>query len=239
MDISNLLANVSCFVERHQPFKFIGTMQKATLEVERKFCGLAIPLLSPNAGKPPFRRLRFLGEQNFQDVYFDRRDKLSTNGIWVRKRQMEGGEPTWEAKIRKGGTFNNSAFEELTDVTVIARSVEDITGRHEPATRNFGLEMLAVLSTRRKSWLADDRYKIVLDSMDFGHEVGEVELERRITLPEDQHRHAEVEAMKRDITRDMDRQIEAFMERYRWAFRSGIPQGKLTAYFEKQKAGSL
>ena len=209
-------------------------MQQTILEVERKFCGLAIPLLTANAGTPAFRSLHFLGEQNFKDVYFDRHDKLSSNGLWVRKRQLEGREPTWEAKTRKGGTFNNSAFEELTDTTAIARSVVAITGRHEPATRNFGLDTLAVLSTRRKSWLADDHYKIVLDAMDFGHEVGEVEIERRVMLPQNYHRTAEIEAWKRDITREMDRQIEAFMERYRWAFRSGIPRGKLTAYFERQ-----
>lgn len=209
-------------------------MRQVVLEVERKFCGLTIPLLTVNAGTPAFRSLDFLGEQTFKDVYFDRLDKLSSNGIWVRKRQWEGAEATWEAKVRKGGTFNNSAFEELTDTTAVARSVETITGRHEPATRNFGLDTLAILSTCRKSWLADGHFKIVLDSTDFGHEVGEVELERRVTPPPS-HRHAdEIETWKHNITKEMDRQIQAFMERYRWAFRPGVPRGKLTAFFERQ-----
>lgn len=214
-------------------------MQQAILEVERKFCVLAIPLLLSNAGTPPFRKLRFLGEQTSKDVYFDSRDSLSANGIWDRKRQVDGEEAIWEAKTRKDGTFNNLAFEERTDAAAIAQHVDAITGRHEPAAGNFGSRMLAALGTRRKSWLADEHDKILLDCIDFGHEASEVELEleRTVMLPRDNHHSARLQAMKCDITRDVDRQIEAFMKRYRWALGSGIPRGKLTAYFEKQRDG--
>ena len=210
-------------------------MRQAILEVERKFCGLAIPHLTANAGTPVFRSLHYLGEHNFKDAYFDKYKKLSASGLWLRKRQLTGKEPVWEAKIRKGGTFNNSAFEELTDTVAIARYVEAITGRSEAASKNFGLEMVANLGTQRKSWLADDQFKVVLDLMDFGHEVGEVELERTVTLPQDQDSAFDVEAWKRSITQDMDHQIQAFMKRYHWAFRPGIPRGKLTAFFERQR----
>lgn len=205
------------------------------LEVERKFCGLAVPHLTRTTGKPPFRSLRYLGEHSFTDVYFDRDDRLSSRGLWIRKRQLEGKEPAWEAKIRKGGTFNNSAFEEITDTAAIARCVSSIIDQGQPGSKNFGLEAVARLGTRRKSWLADDKFKVVLDSMDFGHEVGEVEMEHRLMRPPDQKSASDAERWKRDISEDMDRQIQAFMKRYHWAFRPGVPQGKLTAFFERTK----
>ncbi|KAK3046051.1 hypothetical protein LTR09_012433 [Extremus antarcticus] len=213
-------------------------MRQAVLEVERKFCGLATPMLTANAGAPPFRSLQYLGEHSFKDIYFDKHEKLSSNGLWIRKRQLAGKEPEWEAKIRKGGTFNKSAFEELSDIAAIARYVVAITGQDEAATSDFGLKMVATLSTLRKSWLADGQFKIVLDSMDFGHEVGEVELEHELVLPQDPDFALEDERGKRMITQDMDRQIQAFMKRYHWAFRPGVPQGKLTAYFERQRSSS-
>jgi thiamine-triphosphatase len=38
---------------------------------------------------------------------------------------------------------------------------------------------------------------------------------------------------------EMDKKIGAFMNRYHWAFRPGIPKGKLMAYFELQEAGKI
>ena len=201
-------------------------------EVERKFCGLAVPHLTANAGVPAFWSLRFLGEKSFRDTYYDSQNKLSNSGLWVRRRHVTGSSPGWEAKCRIGGNYNNSMFEELTDLSSIANRVASITGRHEPATHDFGLNVLAHLATRRKSWLANERFKIVVDTMDFGHEVGEVELERHITPPDREH---DVESWKQHVVQDMDRQVQDFMSEYHWAFKAGQPKGKLTAFFERQR----
>lgn len=201
-------------------------------EVERKFCGLAVPHLTANAGVPGFCSLRFLGEKSFKDTYYDCQDKLSKSGLWVRRRQNAGNEPVWEAKCRIGGDLNNSMFEELTELPLIAHRVASITGQHEPAASDFGLKVLAELGTQRKSWLANERFKIVVDTMDCGHGVGEVELEQFMTTP---HRESDIESWKRHVVQDMDRQIQDFMREYHWAFKVGTPKGKLTAFFERQR----
>ncbi len=81
---------------------------------------------------------------------------------------------------------------------------------------NFGLDAIARFETFRSWMLADDRFKVVLDETDFGHWVGEVELEAEDADAEKAHE-----------------EIEAFLWRYRWFFDTAKPKGKLTAYFEK------
>ncbi|KAF1820145.1 uncharacterized protein K489DRAFT_382900 [Dissoconium aciculare CBS 342.82] len=103
----------------------------------------------------------------------------SLHDLWVRNRQYVGKEPAWEAEIRKGGTFNNSMFEELTDPESIAKLVSRVPDQNESASRDSGLVKTAIMATTRESWLADDRFTIVLDSMDCGHEVGEAELDEQ------------------------------------------------------------
>jgi len=39
--------------------------------------------------------------------------------------------------------------------------------------------MIASLSSVRQAWCADSEFKITLDTMDFGHTVGEVELQQQ------------------------------------------------------------
>ncbi|KAK3615009.1 hypothetical protein LTR22_027592 [Elasticomyces elasticus] len=218
-------------------------MHRAVLEVERKFAGFAVPRLTADAGTSGFRDLRYLGQQSFTDIYYDDEDKLASNGVWLRKRQLDGKMPTWEAKCRRGGTFINSAFEEINDIRSIAALVRDMTGPRDTSTNAFGLKIIASLTTNRKSWCADDRFRIVLDLMDFGHQVGEVEQERTIMLPYRQGCNFDVTAWKRTITRRMDTEILDFMNHYHWAFRKEVPKGKLTAYFERhcqvQKALSV
>ncbi|KAF2715881.1 hypothetical protein K431DRAFT_236662, partial [Polychaeton citri CBS 116435] len=55
-----------------------------------------------------------------------------------------------------------------------------ITGQYESDTQNFGLSVLASLSIERKTWLANEEFKIVFNSTDFRHKAKEVELERTI-----------------------------------------------------------
>ncbi|OCL04022.1 hypothetical protein AOQ84DRAFT_356597 [Glonium stellatum] len=197
------------------------------LEVERKFCSLAVRELTANGGNPPFRSLRSLGQRTIHDIYYDRSSILSSSGIWVRQRNGQ-----WEAKIKKGGNFTNSRFEEISDPRDISRCVRDITGIDKMEEEQFGLQSIATLSTLRKAWVADSDFKIVLDTMDFGHTVGEVELQQQASF--DTTLNLSIEQQKQNKMQEMDERIARFMERYSWAFRSGTPKGKLTAYFERK-----
>jgi thiamine-triphosphatase len=166
-------------------------------------------------------------------VYYDNPSRsLIKSGIYVRRRNG-----FWEAKIKKGGDFTNSMFEELSGPDLVRRCVQDVTGKEASEKDFFGLGAIATLSTVRQSWIADGEFKIVFDAMNFGHTVGEVELQ------EDFHPSRTANASKEDQIREkmteMDKRIEVFMNRYHWAFRLGVPKGKLMAYFELQEAGKI
>lgn len=66
--------------------------------------------------------------------------------------------------------------------------------------------------------------------MDFSHIVGEVELQQTILT---NNTGIFIEKEKQRLMQQMDDRIAKFMERYAWAFRPGVPKGKLTAYFER------
>jgi thiamine-triphosphatase len=206
---------------------------RALLEVERKFCSLAVENLAANTGQPPFKSVHALAQHTIHDVYYDNSSRSLINaGIWVRRRNG-----LWEAKIKKGGDFTNSMFEELSGPDLVRRCVQDVIGKEASEKDLFGLDAIATLSTVRQSWIADDEFKIVFDAMNFGHTVGEVELQ------EDFHSSATANAAKehqiREKMTEMDKRIEEFMNRYHWAFQPGIPKGKLMAYFELQEAGKI
>lgn len=188
-----------------------------TLEVERKFAGFKHGTLARRHGCPPFLSLRDLGERTFHDVYYDDQDLLSGNGLWLRKRDGK-----WQMKMGKGGDRLNSRLQEISDHTTIAEKIHSLTGQTIPQSSNFGLSRLAGFSTTRQTWLADDEFTLVLDRTDFGHTVGEVELEINARV------HDSEEAEK--LMTEMDMKIVEFLERYKWAFSEAIPVGKLTAY---------
>ncbi|KAK0653164.1 CYTH-like domain-containing protein [Cercophora newfieldiana] len=195
-------------------------LRPSILEVERKFCRLAVATLAQNSGTPPFQSLRGLPTRTIHDIYFDKADVLYNAGIWVRRRNG-----AWEAKIRKGGDLTNSRFEEITDPEGIAACVGRIIARAgRGGDKDFGLEKMAEFTTTREAWIADREFCIVRDRMDFGHEVGEVELQAEMEGP--------TETEKRRVMGEMDERIEAFMQKYAWAFAPGKPVGKLVAYFE-------
>lgn len=205
--------------------------QTFRLEVERKFCGLAVTDLTLHVGNPPFWSIQSQGQRILRDTYFDRAGLLAAAGVWVRLRNGQ-----WEAKVRKGGDFQNSRFEELSDPRKIGKQVHTITGQVCSEREFFGLNRIANMCTTRRTWLADERFTIVLDTMDFGHEVGEVELQSEVHLADTGQA---LEDHKQRAMQQMDKEIVAFMERYRWAFAAGVPIGKLTAYFECEAAGKL
>jgi thiamine-triphosphatase len=207
-------------------------LRQCVLEVERKFRTLAVRELTQHAGTPPFKSLHRLPAQTIRDAYFDTPSRLlSTTGAWIRRRNGE-----WEAKIKQGGTFNKSRFEEITGVDAVAACVARITGGGGVRNvDNFGLETMASFVTSRETWVADDEFHVVLDTMDFGHEVGEVELQRELALG-GQPDEAQDRDKKQRAMQEMDESISTFMRHYAWAFTPGEPVGKLTAYFTKVRS---
>ena len=197
---------------------------KRLIEVERKFCSTG-PATFLASGNPPFKSLVHHGSRTFNDKYFDRGNLHRTAGIYIRQRNE-----CWEAKVKRGGDYISSQFEETTSISKIAAYACQIAGvqRMANAKNNFHLDQVADLTTTRQSWTADGKYSIVLDTTDFGHTVGEVELEREVNTRA---------GSKNDIRclAEMNEEIVAFMKMYPWAFPLGEPKGKLTAYFERQQ----
>lgn len=198
------------------------------LEVERKFHSLTVRELTQHGGLPHFKNLWKLPDQIIRDSYYDKSNTLSSAGAWIRNRDGE-----WQAKIKKGGDFNNSKFEELSSIDDIAAFVKRATGIDGRETINFGLQPTATFSTTRRTWVADDEFHVVLDTTDFGHQVGEIELQKTLA---GENGGAPTERQKQQEMQIMDGRIVAFMKTYTWAFSPGEPKGKLTAYFERLRS---
>ena len=196
--------------------------RQISLEVERKFrCSVeSVNLLRANRGRPPFQELLYLGHETFSDTYFDENKKLSSNGIWVRKRNDQ-----WQAKVRQSGDYQNSTFEELADKDEISDLVVKYITRAPSYSVDFGLSKIAQFTTVRDKWRANKRFEIAVDSTSFGYIVGEVELqslEKMNTISSSQ------------ASDRMHTEIEAFMQTYSWAFPPGKVDGKLSAYFAQK-----
>ncbi|MCJ1475930.1 hypothetical protein MMC13_004594 [Lambiella insularis] len=195
---------------------------KFILKVERKFrCSpRSISLLRHNGGDPPFQELTYLGQHRFHDTYYDSNNTLSGNGVWIRRRSG-----VWQAKVRQGGDFINSKFGELVGKDQIRRLIAQY-GVRTSESDDFGLSTIAQYVTERERWKADGTFEIAIDTTDFDHTVGEVEMS--VEDPNTGSNEA--------VTSRMDAQIEAFMEKYSWAFPSGVTVGKLSAYFAQTAA---
>ncbi|PYI02590.1 hypothetical protein BO78DRAFT_422379 [Aspergillus sclerotiicarbonarius CBS 121057] len=200
------------------------------LEVERKFPSLTTKALHLATGNPPFQSIHHLGTKTLHDIYFDSpTHHLSNQGIWIRKRNN-----TWQAKIRRGGNYTNSQFEELSTPAEISSYLATITGVKRTEGGNFGLVPMADFVTVRESWVANTEFTIVQDETDFGHTVGEVEMEWRGEFHGFRgNGDGDGEGFRRLKMKEMDGRIEEFMDTYGWAFSGGSAKGKLTAYFEK------
>ncbi|TVY85455.1 Radical S-adenosyl methionine domain-containing protein [Lachnellula suecica] len=183
-------------------------------EIEQKFAfnPALLSRLRQNRGQPPFRHLVRQNTSTFQDEYFDSANVLSKKGLWIRKRNG-----AWEAKRLESGDFLRSTFYETSDIDEIRSMIDKclITSSISKPGNNFGLKSICRYRTERETFVADRQFSIMLDSTDFGHWVGEVELQR----------DDEVEATS---------EIDRFMKTYSWFFTSGVvPRGKMTAYFER------
>lgn len=187
----------------------------------------------------------------FGDVYFDTpHETLGRAGVWLRRREWWCTDPyrqQLEAKVRVSGDYTNSAFEEVTDVARIAALLDELVPGAEvvildrdtgPEVRGGGMGEVASFETHRRKFLADGKFTIVLDTTDFGHVVGEVELEREVPagVEGDGKEGGYNKAM---VVAEMDREIDAFMKSYPWAFPPGEPVGKLSAYFAKHPAKKM
>ncbi|KAI4169224.1 MAG: hypothetical protein LQ346_008987, partial [Caloplaca aetnensis] len=185
---------------------------KRLLEVESKFVfkPSSVAKFQANGGSPAFERLEALGTHKFTDTYFDHRDVLSNNGIWLRQRKNKQS-TVLEAKVRISGNFARSTFDEITDRQAITNLIRPHFPHFNEGRENFGLQILAKFMTTRQDFRADGKFGIMLDYTDFGHSVGEVEL-----MAEDEER--------------AHREIDAFMAQYPWFFEKGKTEGKLAAY---------
>ena len=202
---------------------FARVSRQITLKVERKFVchPETVENLRNNRGDPRFRSLISLNRQSFNDTYYDWDDVLSSNGVWLRRR-----DGVWQAKIRRGGDYANSSFEELVGLDRIRFLLQQYKIPIRSGHENLGLARIAQFTTVRDRWKADAAFEIALDTTDFGHMVGEVELQSTRDL----------EGMDiRAITHGMDVEIKAFVRRYAWAFPAGKPVGKLSAYFARTR----
>ncbi|KAH8785882.1 CYTH-like domain-containing protein [Diaporthe sp. PMI_573] len=208
----------------------------SVLEIERKFAPTttSIRQLDKNTGEPPFNSVMHKHVSCFEDTYYDNpNDTLSNVGVWLRCRKNPH-DVSWEAKIRMGGDFINSAFKEITDVQEISTMLNNLVpgaeldAQHGP--RGGQIQELARFVTNRTRYVVDGKFNVVIDVTDFGHTIGEVELERDAS---EVSCEGEGEGEDRTLTiAAMDKEVGDFMRGFIWAFPSGNPVGKLTAYFD-------
>ncbi|KAI4175272.1 MAG: hypothetical protein LQ343_001808 [Gyalolechia ehrenbergii] len=185
---------------------------KRLLEVEAKF-GFRpslITRLRSNGGNPAFKRLEALGMHKFTDTYYDRQDVLSKKGIWLRQR-TDNNSAILEAKVRVSGDFARSTFHEIKDRKTIVDLIQPHFPQFSEEREHFGIGVLAEFTTTRQNFRVDHKFAIMLDSTDFGHSVGEVEL-----MAEDEEK--------------AHQEIDAFMSQYPWFFKGSTCEGKLAAY---------
>ena len=74
------------------------------------------------------------------------------------------------------------------------------------------------MTTSRESYLINGKYLVTLDTADFGHMVGEVEVGA-------ENNHKDIKAAHKDI--------DDFILEHAWFFGRQNVKGKLTAYFER------
>ncbi|GBB86470.1 hypothetical protein RclHR1_01290014 [Rhizophagus clarus] len=202
-------------------------------EVERKFKfdTSKVILLEKNCGKKLFDKVTFLSEKSFTDVYYDNHLEnypLTTKDIWLRNRDDK-----WECKTPVGLTASMDSYHELNDINIIKeflekkldnnqRRSEDIRYNDDEfkdfLLKNYNLVPFCTITTRRRNYLLNDKFTMVLDTTDFGHSVGEIEL-----IVESQ-----------DKIQDAERRIASFMKEYDWFFETeGVVMGKLLAYISR------
>ncbi|PGG99609.1 hypothetical protein AJ79_08469 [Helicocarpus griseus UAMH5409] len=207
--------------------------QPRRLEVERKFPinKKNVVYIASNNWETRLKGHEYLGKQTTHDIYYDKEGMLFSKGVYVRQRNNK-----WEAKVRTGGDFTNSAFREVDGIDAVKEVIERSLGLNGGNDYRHDIEDMltpcADFVTERDSWMLDGKFKVDVDMTDFGHSVGEVELTS--ILPSNVCGSIERgKASESKMKEKMDQEIEGFMKRYPDAFPAGRAVGKLTAYFEK------
>lgn len=157
---------------------------------------------------------------------------------------------TWQAKIRRGGTHTNSAFEEVEGSQAVQDVVQqfipdvkipreneldkmqldkDVVGgaRSTVSSSILGLDMVARFITHRQRWKVDNDFEVCVDETDFGHVVGEVELVQELEHQDQK----ELEMQREEAKGRLEANIQRFLEKYAWAFPRQEAIGKLASYF--------
>jgi len=80
--------------------------------------------------------------------------------------------------------------------------------------------------------MIDNRFKVNVDTIDFKHIIGEMELIRILQYANSEHSEEEEEKQKK-LKVNMNQEIKSFMQSYPQTFPVGRPLGKLSAYFHK------
>ncbi|SPQ23846.1 aea923be-eb16-4998-bfb9-11f02ef90806 [Thermothielavioides terrestris] len=180
-----------------------------------------------------FASVQPLPTRTIHDIYYDTPTRaLAAAGAWVRRRdgawqaKVRRGDYFVRSRFeelrgerdvgrcvaavlgsglgRRCGT-NAAAAEEEEEYSK-GEGGEKVVGVEEEVVRDFGLGKLAEFVTTREAWLVDGEFKVVRDRMDFGHEVGEVELQVEVE-------GGIGEGEKAVLMEEMDRRIVAFMRR--------------------------
>lgn len=271
---SKFLTNNLHHISPKQPIMHPTNPLHYILEVERKFTPtkLSISRLRNNTGTPRFTNLEYQGSKILHDIYYDRGDRLCNNGIWIRQRRespikidqmgsdkkqsCKSGEEiggmgmkTWQAKVKKGGDRINSSFAEIHDHDTILTLLHHEFPLLAGVKRIEDLSILARITCMRETWRINKKLNVVIDQTDFGHVVGEVELEVATQDDSGAGMYGYGGAIKVDrsdvpktvvgwdeeaeLLKSMDKEVGTFMRRYEWAFPvEGRVVGKLSAYFE-------
>ena len=208
--------------------------------------------------------------ERFRDTYYDN-GILAKKGIWIRYRRTtsvgtEDDEPVadlpsdecWNAKVRLGGDFIESQFEEHHG----EGSIRDLLSTHIPGTMLEDLAITADLETTRTTWSIrlHDSYShansstcndaeymsVALDHVvslkeepacsqllpKFEHLVGEVELVKPVSTASEDEDVAVESEMELD---QMKSRIGEFMKDNPRLFSQSKPVGKLSAYFDWER----
>jgi len=227
----HVFPRISCYFGRIAS-THSGRVQIRRLEVERKFLvtPVAVSYLRSNGGGSRFKKYESLGKQTTHDTYYDRNGLLFSKGVYIRRRNGH-----WEAKVRTGGDFINSTFTEVDGNNAVKEVIEqNLTVSVDGLGIEEVLEPCAEFVTERESWMIDGRFKVDVDTTDFGHIVGEVELTGTLRYANGEHSEEEEEEEKK-LKQKMDQDIKVFMQSYPQAFPAGRPLGKLSAYFQQAR----
>ena len=181
--------------------------------------------------------MTFCSKKSFTDVYYDNHlanYPLTSNDIWLRQRDDK-----WECKTPVNLTASMDSYDELKDINAIKEFLDKELNKYQEIKKlshqssnipyeykgfkeflfnNYNLTPFCTISTQRHSYLLNKTFTMDLDTADFGHTVGEIEL-----IVESQ-----------DKIQDAEKRIALFMKEHDWFFETeGVVMGKLTAYISR------